>query len=161
MAVEIFGKQDFEAALSSFCNWTALGIVQHNEAYLVDFGNPHAKIMVYSSIAPRGQSRAEGEDSIRAWLVTPDQKPIGGKTQKYVKRTKNWRINLQAMIHNVAALGRWIQPCPKCNKLLALAVRGDKVFLFCPEDANNRDNKQWQRHIALTVLDKTTGETTS
>jgi hypothetical protein len=159
MPVEIFTKKDFENVLiANEYDYKALGIVQHNEAYLIDFGNPDVKIMVYSSVARNGKSREEGEDSIRAWLVDNDLSPVGGKTQKYVKRTKSWRESLANMVYHVAMLGRWIRPCPKCKQLLGISVKGDKAFVFCPEDAKNRKDKNHQRHIPLLALDKETGE---
>lgn len=156
--VEIFTKAEFESVLDKIATYKPLGIVQHNEAYLVDFGNPLAQIMVYSSVAPSGTSRDTGEDSIRAWLVTPELQPIGGKTQKYVKRTKSWRQNLERMLAEIAHLGKYIKPCPTCGQTLALAVRGDKVYAFCPVDSQNRDNKEHQRHLPLITIDKKTGE---
>ena len=155
--VEIFTKQQFEDAIAAY-DYKPLGVVQHNYAYDIDFGNPNARIRVYSSVAPNGSSRDCGEDSIRAWLVSPTGAVIGGKTQKYVKRTKNWRIQLAQMIHDVANLGRWIQPCPKCQQMLDLTKKGDTVYIYCPEDARNRDNPQHQRHIPLKAIEKKTGE---
>lgn len=155
--VEIFTKAEFERVLGTIADWKSLGEVQHNEAYEIDFGNEDARILVYSSIDKTGRSRQSGEDSIRIWLVTPDHRPIGGKTQSHVKRTKSWRESLRRVIREVANLGRWIQPCPKCGQMLGLKVKKQQVFVFCPHDAENRHES---RHLELIVLDKKTGEQT-
>lgn len=153
MAVEIFNKSQFEAALK-FYDFVCLGERQGNIAYRIDFGNPDAFVMIYSSIAPDGVSRGDGEDSIRAWLVTKDNAPIGGKTQRWVTRKPGWQGRLVKMIEAVISLGRWIQPCPRCGKILRLVVKDDKAFIFCPEDKPGVAN----RHNPLIVLDKDTGE---
>ena len=162
MAVVRFTLADFTDKLDEICEsygWKAerLGLVQHNYAFLIDIGVPAAKIMVYSSVAGNGISRDDGEDSIRAWIVGADGKtPIGGKTQSHVKRKANWAIHLDGMLAKIYNLARWLQPCPKCGQTVRMAVRGEKVFIFCPEDAKTKDAKT--RHVAFLALDKKTGE---
>lgn len=150
MAVEIFTRDEFESALKSW-HFTHLGVMQKNHAYRVDFGNPHCHLVVYSSIAPSGQSRTTAEDSIRVWIRANNGKPVGGKTQKYVTRVKGWQDRLNAVITKVVNLGRWIQPCPKCGTLLALKVNNENAFVFCPHDIGKKDD----RHLKLIVLDET------
>lgn len=154
--IDTFDRATFEAAIPY--EFTPQGVIQGNYAYLLDFGNPDVKIMLYSSIGPDGHSRGDGEDSIRAWLVGTDGRPIGGKTQRWVTRKPGWAGRMEDMLDKVANLGRWLTPCPVCGKVLALAVKGSKAYVFCPTDAANKDNRQWKRHVQFLSLDKDTGE---
>jgi hypothetical protein len=146
--------QQFEEVIVEW-DYKPMGLVQGEYSYLLDIRSPFVKIELRSSVNSTGKCRGTGEDSIRAWMVDAKSgKSLGGKVQTYVKRTKNWRINLGRMIRQMIKLAAWIQPCPICETLLRLAVRkADKeVFLFCPEDANNRTNKEHERHLKLHII---------
>lgn len=163
MPTERFTKQQFEEALKVALNWNdvrRLGLKDGEETYLCDFGSPHCFLEVRSSVDSSGIARDCGDDSIRAWMVDDDGKPLGGKVQTYVKRTTNWRTNLSKMLLQMARLARWVQPCPKCQNMMRLAVRkADKeVFCFCPTDAENRNTPGYNRHVKFLVLDWMTGD---
>ncbi len=160
MGVDIISKERFDEALEGIgFAFRSLGVVNGQYEYLLDFGNQHAFIRLCSSIAPDGYSRECGEDSIRAWLVDPEGNPLGKtKVGNYTTRKPGWAKRLEKVLTQLANLGRWIQPCPNCQQSLLLAVKGDKAYLFCPSDSQHRDEPGYVRHLALTTLDKETGQ---
>lgn len=163
MPTERFTRQEFEEALHAAREWknvTPQGLKQGEYSYALDFGSPHTLLELRSSIDATGIARDTGDDSIRAWMISKDGKPLGGKVQNYVTRQKNWRTNMANMLNQLVRLAAWIQPCPQCDTLMRLALRkkDKEVFLFCPQDAQNKDNPAHERHVDLTVIDWNTGQ---
>lgn len=159
MPIEIFSKETFEAAIPF--KWECLGLKNGEYSYKLSFGNPHCAIELRSSVGPSGISAELGEDSIRAWLIgddTANPEVIGAKTQRWVTRQANWRVNMNKMLTKLANLGRWIQPCPTCNKLLRLAKGKNhnkgKIILSCW----TKENGNFANHVKPTWLDPDTGE---
>jgi ssDNA-binding Zn-finger/Zn-ribbon topoisomerase 1 len=164
--IDRFTKSQFEDALtvSIADTWTVqpMGMMDGQEVYYIDITSPHCGLLVFSSIDSTGRARASAEDSIRAVIAQKKGKTfemLGGKVQNYVTRRKNWRMHLANMLNQMVRLAQWIQPCPVCKKMLRLKVAKKKgqVYLFCPEDSENRDNADYDRHLALHVLDFETG----
>lgn len=164
--IDRFNKQQFETALKTHLPPSATieekGLDKGEFTYLIGFGSPFAKVELRSSIGPNGISRDDGEDSIRCWLVKSDGTPIqgrgAGKVQTYVNRKKGWEIRMADMIQRTALFGLKIIPCPKCQRLLALSMQKDKVFLYCPTDNEEKNNPHHDRHLPLQVFSKATGE---
>lgn len=173
MAVEIFTKQEFEAAIPKECLWKCIGAVQGEYAYLLHFGNPYALIHLRSSVAPNNVSRGTGEDSIRAWVVGVKEgiseeefeskdfetQVIGAKTQKYVTRVKGWQVRMLDMLQKLSNVGLYVQPCPVCSELLRIGKgkgeNKDKVTISCW----TKENGNFANHVPLTWVDVETGET--
>jgi len=116
MPVEIFTKAQFEAALPAG-KWSSAGVVGGENCYLVRLTPGPTAVFVRSSV--HGDTSAEcGEDSIRAWIVGADGQPLGGKSQRWVARTRNWRQHLGAMILKLDNQRRWMVGCPHCGIML-------------------------------------------
>lgn len=161
--IDRFTREQFEEALAAALPWksvTPLGLKEGEYTYRCDFGSPFVVLEVRSSVDSSGRARDCGDDSIRAWGVrTTDDKPIGAKVQTYVMRTTNWRTNLARMLRQMIRLALWVQPCPRCQQMMRLAVKkADKeAFLFCPHDAEHRNDPGYTRHVKFTVIDWNTG----
>ena len=108
MPVEIFSKAQFEAALPVKTDktplWSYLGVEpkSREHLYLVSPFNGRFAIRVHSSVV--GDLSEEcGENSIRAYIVQKigdKWEYHGGKNQRWVARTVNWRIHMTAMLRS-------------------------------------------------------------
>lgn len=164
--IDRFSKEEFEEALDgiTWLEWQSLGLQNGQEVYFLSHPKLLVGLMLFSSIDSSGRARDNAQDSIRAAFAEQNEEGeitlIPGKVQAYVTRRANWRINLEKMLKQMASLARWIQPCPVCGERLRLKIKKEdqEVFLFCHNDATNRDTPGYQRHVALTVLDFQTGE---
>ncbi|MCK9602052.1 MAG: UvrD-helicase domain-containing protein, partial [Sphaerochaeta sp.] len=103
MAVDIFTKEQFEAALpvhkqTGVPLWRHEGVVQGEHVYVLPVTNTNKRIVVRSSVPANGTSRPAGEDSIRHrveyyWKGTWRQ---GGKGSKeYTTRVPGWPERLK------------------------------------------------------------------
>lgn len=160
--IDHFTKDEFEAALKPISDKVEiehLGVVQGEYTYRIPFGSDYVFVELRSSVAEDGNSRDDGEDSIRCWLVLEDGKPIGGrgagKVKTYVTRKPGWQERMIAMIKKTAKFGLWVEPCKKCGKLLNLSVRRGGAYLYCSEDNKNKDVEGYERHSPLLKIDET------
>lgn len=154
MPVDIFGRPEFEAALTATGReWRHKGVVKGEHVYLVA-ANHGLLIEVRSSI--HGDTSADcGDDSIRSWLVTTDGKPVGGKMQRWVTRVPGWDRRLVAMLKKQVEMSNNFSPCPVCGKTPVVSVKKDKgkAFIFCPDDKQALEDKNYRRHRPLAIFD--------
>lgn len=74
--------------------------VSHGQIYYdLDISDGEIFIRVMTGIRPQGGIRGVGEDSIKVVMVANDRGLM--KTQKIVKRTKNWKTSLQDRIEEM------------------------------------------------------------
>ena len=94
MAVDVFGREDFEQALSSALKdkdlqWQYVGFKGGELHYVIPLQafneiDNFVAIEVNSSIHEDGISASTGEDSIRTWIADAYGNPLGNKVQKWV-----------------------------------------------------------------------------
>jgi hypothetical protein len=114
MAVETFSKVEFESALPKQANWQCLGLHKGEYCYLVTITDD-IFIYIRSSIDGSGYSADTGEDSIRAYLVDKDCKPLGNKTQRWIQRILGWETRLSDMLRKLWNRAYQAGYCDKCN----------------------------------------------
>ncbi len=114
MPVEIFTKEQFEAALPTARGMTlatSFAFEDGQWVYCIPVANGMG-IKVYSGIGPSGVSAGCGEDSIRAVIVRrPDGKVYGSKLKRWVTRQPGWRERLTDMLHEMWKLALLTGPC--------------------------------------------------
>lgn len=141
MPVDIFTKDQFEAALPVNKNtgavlWTAMGMQLGEYTYRIAV-NPVCSIEIRSSIHSNGRSAQTGKDSIRAWLVDAEGKPVGSKVQSYVTRVSGWEQRLVDMLRKLYVMGQHVVMCNTCSTLVGIyKVKKDgenkgKLFVKC------------------------------
>jgi hypothetical protein len=149
MAVEIFSKITFENALpkhkdtgEKLCR--EAGLIQGEYCYWLNFGSPHAEILIRSSVAPDGFSRDTGKDSIRCWIVSPGEtKPLAKKLNCYTTRVKGWETRLVNVLRKLVPIAWKIKPCPKCGISMRVVEikngsNAGKGALTCPAMENGK-----------------------
>lgn len=145
MAVEIFTKAQFEAALprhkvTGDPLWVFAGIVAGEYVYNIRVSDD-AVIVIRSSVREDGVSAAKGEDSIRLWLASYSTgKPLSSKITRWIARTGGWRERLTEQCRTLYKLGRKLGPCPKCGAARALrkvakeGANKGRLFFTCDND---------------------------
>jgi len=141
MSVEIFSKEEFEAALPVDREgnklWFWAGLDRGEHAYIIEVQHD-VRITVRSSVGPDGVSAASGQDSIRAWLCDITDRPLMGKTQNWITRLPGWRDRLTRMLRELWKRGKAIERCPDCRVLKPIyKVKKDgpnkgRLFTKCP-----------------------------
>lgn len=124
MSVEIFTKQRFEQSLpvnktTGTALWVSAGLQLGEYTYKIPV-NDVCSIEVRSSVRSNGVSASTGKDSIRAWLVGPDGKPVGSKVQSYVTRTAGWDTRMVDMLRKLYVMGRLVVKCHRCTKVVQI-----------------------------------------
>ena len=117
MSVEIFSKEEFENALPSKDGqplWVCLGVIQKEHCYQIEI-TPDIFIHIRSSIGINGYSANTGEDSIRAWLVDSNSKPLGSKVSKWTTRLPGWQ---DRMLDVLQTLWNWAYQAGYCKECL-------------------------------------------
>ena len=161
--VDHFTKEQFEAALprvDGVSAWTYAGQIQGEHCYLVPVRNLHGHcvaVMVRSSVHESGHSAGTGEDSIRCWLVNPeDHSPMSGKLSKYVTRVPGWEKRMLGTIRELYRLGMKLRPCPVCGCMMSLGkVKKDgpnkgRMFQSCrTQDKMRAHGFDWVTDRAL------------
>lgn len=138
MSIEVFTKEDFEAYLGrSHSPYESLGLVDGEYAYKLPLDGQSA-IMLRSSIKSDGQSASTGKDSIRAWLVGNDDKPLGSKVSKWTTRLPGWENRLTEVVKTICEWRAMIGDCPDCHKPKSIfksktASNKDRIFAKCRE----------------------------
>lgn len=163
MPVDLFSKADFEAALPCYKDtglpcWSAAGMIQGEEAYLVAFSHPDdVRIMVRSSVDASGYSAGCGEDSIRCWLVYSDGtqwRPLGSKVSRWTTRVTGWQERLLTVLRTLASVGLRVRRCP-CGAMQGVfkvkkeGKNKGRWFLSCTERGCNRTPFQWLSDSSL------------
>lgn len=125
MAIDRFSLDRFEAALpvhnvTGAQLWSRYGFLGSERLYGIaipyDSQEPKVMIWIMSSMGADGWAMEAGENSIRCWLGTPDQKPLSNKRQSYITRVKGWETRLRAMLKVLYRMGLEIlNPCPHCG----------------------------------------------
>lgn len=146
MAVEIFSKDQFEAALPKLKGtdkpaWECAGLMQGEYVYLLPLGKGAvASLLVRSSVDSTGWSRATGEDSLRVYAVGENLRPLSGKACRWTTRLPGWQDRLTAVIRFMAKMAVKIRRCPKCeqtwrlNKVKKAGPNKGRWFLSCPTE---------------------------
>lgn len=148
MTIETFTKQDFETYLSQSHNpFEALGLVDGEHTYKLPLDGQSA-IMVRSSVKADGQSASIGKDSIRAWLVGNDDKPLGSKVSKWTTRQPGWQDRLTETIKTICQWRVTAGDCPECN-------RPKGIFKSRTEKNKNRIFAKCKEHNHFIWLDET------
>ena len=133
MAVEIFSKKEFEAALPAGF-WVYSGFIDGEHTYSIEI-TADIFITIRSSIGSSGFSAKTGEDSIRAWLVGKDGKPLGSKVSKWTTRTKGWEERLLRVLRTLWAWAKKAGYCPTCkipkNVFVVKKAGKNKGRVFC------------------------------
>lgn len=119
MSVDIFSKEQFEAALPTQARWEHVGLMGGEHTYLMTI-NADIFIMIRSSVGHNGWSADTGEDSIRAWLVDKDGKPLGNKVQKYITRVNGWESRLIDNLRTLWGWAEWAGYCPDCKEPMCI-----------------------------------------
>lgn len=120
MAIDQFTKETFEAALPKHKETgedlaVCLGPVSGEYAYKLTVKDG-VHIMIRSSVRPNGIAADCGKDSIRAWLVNDEDKPLGSKIQSYVTRVNGWAERLDKVLRELWKRAQGIVNCPVCGK---------------------------------------------
>lgn len=124
MAVDIFTKAQFESALPVHKQtgeplWRCDGLRDGEYEYLMPIDSLSA-ILIRSSIHSDGFSAESGEDSIRAWLVNNEDKPLGSKVSKRVTRVPGWETRLKETLRTLWQWRKTAGNCPHCNQPLKI-----------------------------------------
>lgn len=121
---EKFSRVEFEAALPTHKEtkvplWVSLGLDHGEWAYLLPV-NENAAIMIRSSVDHTGFAASTGQDSIRMWLVNPEDKtPVASKLSSYTTRVPGWQKRLVDNLRKLYTLGRMIKPC-SCGGMIKI-----------------------------------------
>lgn len=150
MPTEIFTKEQFEKALPhdkhsgnpAYHPYDGTSEYTYQIPIWGDDDMPlPVSILVMSSIR-RGRDHCDGTggNSIRAWLVGPDNKPLVSKDsidqQRWVARTKNWRINMLALLRDLYKIGLALGRCPQCGS-------GPMRLLVTKNEHSSNFNRQY------------------
>lgn len=124
MAVDIFTKAQFESALPVHNQtgeplWRFGGLRDGEYEYLMPIDSLSA-ILIRSSIHSDGFSAESGEDSIRAWLVNNEDKPLGSKVSKWVTRVPGWETRLKETLRTLWQLRKQSGNCINCGEPLGI-----------------------------------------
>jgi DNA helicase II / ATP-dependent DNA helicase PcrA len=152
--VEIFTTVDFLAALSvelgqEMNSVQNLGFIDGELRFrwtIATFEDNSKKVCIdiNSSIEETtGHSADTGGNSIRAWIVDQDGKPLGSKTQKWVTREVGWQDRMAKMLVELSEMAKEIGICKSCGELEGIYIakteknKGRK-FLKCKNGCNFR-----------------------
>lgn len=125
--IDIFNKQQFESALPKNL-WSYQGLSEGEHTYRMSV-TEDIFIIIRSSVKSNGWSADTGQDSIRAWLVGEDNKPLGSKVSEWVTRLPGWQDRLIVTLRTLWKMGKKANHCSKCH-----SVRG--VFKVKKEGPN-------------------------
>lgn len=144
MAIEIFNREQFEAALpvnkhTGQRMWKHTGIQDGEHTYVVCGHSSLAQIRVRSSIGTNGLAAETGEDSIRCWLECPTTgQPLAKKYSKYTTRVPGWQARLKVVLHELYKLSMLVRPCPNCKtvttrlRVAKTEKNAGRMFRSCP-----------------------------
>jgi hypothetical protein len=126
MGVETFTVEEFMAALprhkvTNKPLWKDEGYVYSERCFLIKV-RPDVFIAIRSSIRKDGTSAPSGKDSIRAWIVGPDGRPIGNKLKSHTTRMKGWQRRLTLLLRELFTLGKNLANCPDCGKAMGIFI---------------------------------------
>jgi len=116
--------------------WTALGLQGGEYCYRIAIDEKTA-IFIRSSINASGISAATGKDSIRAWLIDVNGKPLGSKVAKWITRQPGWEKRLTDTLRT---LWRWRKSAGDCKvcktplgifKVTAQTESRGRIFASC------------------------------
>jgi DNA helicase-2/ATP-dependent DNA helicase PcrA len=139
MSVDVFGREEFEKALTvalkgTDLKWQEVGYHGNELHYAIpvhafsDLDN-YVAVEINSTIRENGRSAGSGEDSIRAWLADADGQPLGNKVQRWVTRVPGWEIRLAAVLSKLLTMAEQINLCPTCGKI-------ERVFIVKKDGPN-------------------------
>jgi len=129
MGVEIFSREEFEAALPVHSVtkeplWVSLGLIEGEYAYLVvpNSDRPYG-VEVRSSVKQHGTSAGTGEDSIRCWPVKWEGigegqlrlHQYGSKATRWITRVPGWQERLTNNLRFLSRVLNSVRPCHKCG----------------------------------------------
>jgi hypothetical protein len=145
MTVDIFTKEEFEAALPTNKSkkntrmWKCLGLVDGEYTYIIPIqkksNDIKLHIVIRSSVGKDGKSASAGEDSIRVYLMAKPmiRKHINpkfwiafGKAKKvfWITRVPGWEGRLMDHLREVYVIGKAVRKtvCPDCGKAMPVCI---------------------------------------
>lgn len=134
--IETFSKDDFESYLAAnHSPFNSLGLIDGEETYTIPLDS-QVQITVRSSVKSNGMSAGLASDSIRAWLVSSDDKPLGPKTK--TTRQPGWGDRLNKKLLQIVKWRMLAGDCRGCDKpkLILKAeteLNKGRVFAKCVE----------------------------
>jgi hypothetical protein len=125
--IDRFSKEQFEAALPKHKEtqkplWRGLGLQGGEYAYSIEV-KPGVEVWVRSSVRANGQAALVAEDSIRAWLASPDGSSLGSKDQRWITRVNGWQTRMTDVLRKLYKRGLELGPCPTCGCKTTLAMK--------------------------------------
>jgi hypothetical protein len=136
MPVDIFTREQFEAALPRHKD-TGVPLWKLDTDPAEEYGTeweylvtaPNGLFIRVRSSVSRVTSTSDecGENSIRCWIVGPDQNtPWGSKVGKWVTRMPGWEGRLAIVLRKLYKMAAGCGPCPSCR----FTLKGQlKVFI--------------------------------
>jgi hypothetical protein len=120
MSTVRFSKDQFEGVLPKHKDtgvelWDYVGFNYGEHCYRMTI-NQDIAIQIRSSVNGNGLAAETGENSIRAWLIDSDGKPLGSKVQAYVTRRPGWEKRLVDMLRELWKRAQQAGYCSKCKK---------------------------------------------
>lgn len=151
MSVEIFSKEQFEAALPNTVSWKCLGLKDGEFAYKMQI-NDDIFIQIRSSVKANGFSADTGQDSIRAWLVDNNGKPLGSKVLKWTQRIPGWEERMLDVLRILWKRAQWAGYCPDCKIPMGVfksktKKNPNRLFKKCTNEncKHDRNHFEWWR----------------
>ena len=141
--IDTFTKEQFEAALPRSLTtgailWKSEGLIQGEWCYSIRIDDK-TKVLIRSSVKEGGESAEIGEDSIRTFLVTTDNKFLGSKVSKWTTRRPGWEERMRENCRSLIRLRRRAGDNKEGKPHLIRRVKKDganlgRFFAFDPED---------------------------
>lgn len=147
MAVEIFTKEQFEAALPMRKDgtgkaWEYAGSCGGEHTYILPLPNGLG-VKIHSSVGMNGLSGDTGENSIRIYLIDLEtNKPAGSKISKWTTRVAGWQNRMMDEVRALARLGIKVSKCPVCGKnkkvfkVSKVGPNCGRLFITCDTECN-------------------------
>lgn len=146
---EVFTLEEFKKALPVNKNTgeplaKSLGFRDGEEVFEMVIDD-YSAISIRSSIKGDGKAAATGKDSIRAWLVTREGKPLGSKVSKWTTRLPGWEGRLTEVLRTLWGWRKAAGNCSCCGepkriyKVKAATENKGRVFANC----ENKCQGQW------------------
>jgi len=126
MTVDTFTKTQFEDAIETICThvryqlrWEEMKTYRVGKEFVYEIPTSHLSIIlvIHSSVNTITlESDGSGENSIRVWVKDPyTNKPLMGKTQKWITRVEGWESRLMQVITDLLSKIMQVDFCDDCR----------------------------------------------